>query len=235
MKLTALTQKPSLKKLNQITETRFGFAIDYDSITLPKAQAMRNKIMETVSSIRRSSAIHTAEKNPQYLEMLIVYEGLSRWIDAYKDQEVRKLTEGELGQAEAMLAAKDMVDTCQDMIEKVGKMQNEQLPALIDSIRDQIGMAQADTFKNAVGQVLGTLSQQLGQAREQLDSASRGLTGEEIGGAPAPDMGIGAAPAPGMGIGEPDLGMEEPPAESDGFAGADVATGGEENLGRGRR
>jgi hypothetical protein len=239
MKLSNMIRKPSVQKLNKVTESRFGFSIDYDAITLPKAVTMRNKIYETVSSIRNSSAIHTAEKNPQYLEMLIVYEGLSRWIDATQQQNARrKLKEGELGTAEAILAAKDMVDTCQDFIEKVGKMQNEQLPALIDSIRDQIGSAQADTFKNSVGMALTTLSQQLGQAREQLDSGARTLTGEQQD---TGDMGMGGDAG---GMGEPemppgmddgmdgDIGDEAPPDE---FGGADASAGGPEELGRERR
>jgi len=230
MKLTDMPTKPSLKKLNKVIESRFGFSIDYDSLTYAKAEAMRGKIMETVSNIRRSSAIHTAEQDPKYLEMLIVYEGLSRFIDAHDQmQPRRKLKEGELGQAEAILAAKDMVDTVQDMIEKVGKMQNEQLPALVDSIRDQIGAAQADTFKNSVGQTLGSLSQQLGQAREGLDSSARALTGEET--AAAMSVPVGGADLGDEGI-PAELGAEEMP---DTFGSTGAAAGGAEEVGRGRR
>lgn len=226
-----------MKQLSEVTSSRFGFKIDYEALTLAKAEAMRGKIMEAVNTVRKSSMIHTAEKNPQYLEMLIVYEGLSRYIDAAtliesKEKAKRKLKEGELGQAEAILAAKDMVDSAQDMIEKIGKMQNEQLPALIDSIRDQIGSAQADTFKNAVGQALSSLSQQVSQAREQLDTATRGLTGEAD--AMPMDMnttaGAGELPVGGeTGLGnEEDFG-EAPPDE---FGAEDSAAGGPEELGR---
>ena len=41
MKLTDIHQKPSMKKINKMTESRFGFKIDYDAITLPKAEKMR--------------------------------------------------------------------------------------------------------------------------------------------------------------------------------------------------
>jgi len=223
-----------MKKLNKVTESRFGFSIDYNSLTMGKAVAMSNKIFETVSAIRKSSAIHTAEKDPQYLEMLIVYEGLQRFIDATKLNESRqKLKEGEMGKSEAILAAKDMVDTAQDMIEKVGKMQNEQLPALIDSIRDQIGSEQADAFKNSVGQVLATLSQQLGQTRESLDGAARALTGEGVATTPM------AMPGMDAGMGGADMGgadmSEMPPEEGDGFDATDAAAGGAESLGRERR
>lgn len=244
MKLTDISKKPSLKKLNNIVESRFGFKINYEALTLSKAEKLRGKIMESVNAIRKSSAIHTAEQNPQYLEMLIVYEGLCRYIDAaklveskeqQKKKQTRKLKEGELGQAEAILAAKDMVDSVQDMIEKIGKMQNEQLPALIDSIRDQIGAAQADTFKNSVGQVLGTLSQQLNQSRDGLDSSARGLTGEEATSMAQDASGFPAGAEevpPGMPGGDEFTGAEAPPDE---FNGVDAASGGEESLGRERR
>ena len=239
MKLSNMIRKPTAQKLNKVTESRFGFKIDYNAMTLPKAHAMRNKIYETVNSIRNSSAVHTAEKNPQYLEMLIVYEGLSRFIDASNK---RNLTEGELGQAQAILAAKDMVDTVQDLIEKVGKMQNEQLPALIDSIRDQIGSEQADTFKGTVGTSLATLASALGQTRESLDSSTRGLTGEgapDMGGLPpgGDDMGADAAAAglpPMAGVG-PEAPPDMDDGMGDGFDGADAAAGGNEQLGRERR
>ena len=235
MKLTDLQNKPSMKSLNKVTESRFGFSIDYNSLTMGKAVAMSNKIFETVSAIRKSSAIHTAEKDPQYLEMLIVYEGLQRFIDATKLNESRqKLKEGEMGQAEAILAAKDMVDTAQDMIEKVGKMQNEQLPALIDSIRDQIGSEQADAFKNSVGQVLATLSQQLGQTRESLDGAARALTGEGVATTPMAMPGMDADMGMDAGMGGDDM-SEMPPEEGDGFDATDAAAGGAESLGRERR
>ncbi len=232
-----MIRRPTAKQLNKVTESRFGFKIDYDALTLPKAHAMRDKIYETVNSIRNSSAVHTAEKNPQYLEMLIVYEGLSRFIDASNK---RNLTEGELGQAQAILAAKDMVDTVQDLIEKVGKMQNEQLPALIDSIRDQIGSQQADTFKGTVGTSLATLASALGQTRESLDNSTRGLTGEgtpdmatqpEMG-APGEDDGSGIPPMPAA---PPDMDASLDDGSADGFSGDDSAAGGAEQLGRDRR
>jgi hypothetical protein len=141
--------------------------------------------------------------------------------------ERRQLNEGEMGQAETILAAKDMVDTVQDMIEKIGKMQNEQLPALIDSIRDQIGAAQADQYKSQVGQALAGLSTQLGAAREQFDQAARGLTGEQMPSSmpmPGAEPGMDAA---AMGI-APEAGMEEP----DDFAATDAASGGTAELGR---
>jgi hypothetical protein len=156
-----------------------------------------------------------------------VQEGLNAWLQENRQQ----LTEGEVGNAEVLLAAKNMVDSIQDAIEKVGKMQNEQLPQLLDSIRDQIGSEQADSFKNAVGETLNTLMQNLQAAREGVDNGVRVLSGEQVDnpmampgdkmGAPAGDLA--AAPAPMS-----DLDQEE----TDGFAATDAAVGGSEELGR---
>lgn len=235
MKLENLTRKPTLKQLNHITETRFGTTIDYDNMTIRKATRMSNKIMETVTRIRNSSAIHTAERNPKYLEMLMVYKGLTEWIDSYNVQTkkivARKLYESEMGQAEAILAAKDMVDSVQDIIGKIGKMQNEQLPALYDTIRDQIGTEQADQFKMVVGSTLNGLIGQLNMTRDQLDNCARGLTGEGL----AMQMNV-----PGQQNGQMDqqaMQSDIPPEmqqgeETDGFNATDAAVGGTEPSGR---
>lgn len=228
MKLTDMQKKPSYKELNKVTESRFGVSIDYDNLTVAQARKMRSKIDETISKIRSSSAIHKSEKSPKYLEMLMVRESLNSWI-----KEKRHLAESEMAQAQVMLAAKDMVDTVQDMIEKVGKLQNEQLPALGDAIRDSIGAAQADTYKSTVGGVLGSLVQQLNQARDQLDQQARGLSGEEV-----PDMAMPEAGAD-AGMGGEDLGLPtdggeefDLGAEGDGFDATDAAAGGPEEAGR---
>ena len=122
------------KRLNKVMESRFGFSIDYDNLSYAKAHRLATKLDEQLNTIRRSYGAHTAEKNPKYMEMLMVREGLNSWL---KQNGV--LLEGELETAEAVLAAKDMVDSVQKMLEDASKMMNEQLPPLIDVIRDQVG------------------------------------------------------------------------------------------------
>lgn len=224
MKLSEMASK-SPKKINKLMESRFGFSINFDQLTVEKAERLSETITANLNKIRHSVNIHTAERNPRYMELLTVREGLSAWLE----QSRRQLNEGEVGNAEVLLAAKDMVDSIQDTIEKVGKMQNEQLPQLLDSIRDQVGSEQADGFKNAVGATLDTLMQQLQAAREGVDSGVGILTGQtpqpmDLGGDElGSDMTDMVPPAS-------DLDMEEP--ESDGFAATDAAVGGSEELGR---
>jgi hypothetical protein len=215
MNLKDISPSATPKKMNRIMESRFGFSIDYNSLTVSKATKLNTRITENINSIRKSFGAHTAEKNPKYMELLMVREALGKWLAGNQ-----LLAESEMGKSEAILAAKDMVNSIQDMLEKVSKMQVEQMPALIDTIRDQIGNEQADQFKNSVGQVLSSMVDQLSQAREQADNAARGLTGE----APAGDMAMTTMPTQRP--------SEKQPDDMDNFAATDAAAGGSAPLGR---
>lgn len=221
MNLKDISPRATSQQMNRIMESRFGFTIDYKNLSMDKASRLNQSITENINRIRRSFGAHTAEKNPKYMELLMVREALGKWIAE------RQLNEGEMGKSEAILAAKDMVDSIQDMLEKVSKMQVEQMPALIDTIRDQIGNDQADAFKNSVGQLLASMVDQLTQAREQADGAARSLAGEgpAMGAMPMAGTAPGATPAAGM-PGEPEV------QTTDDFGATAPAAGGPEALGR---
>ena len=226
MKLAEMSVK-SAGKINKLLESRFGFAINYSNLTVEKAEKLSETISANLNKIRHSVNLHTAERNPRYMELLTVKEGLTAWLDERRQQ----LVEGEVGNAEVLLAAKDMVDSVQDAIEKVGKMQNEQLPQLLDSIRDQIGSEQADAFKNAVGTTLDTLMQNLQSAREGVDNGVRVLSGEQVDNPMAMPGDAGAELSGDAGL-PPAPGSDLDQDETDGFGATDAAVGGAEELGR---
>jgi hypothetical protein len=223
--------KPTAKKINKVMESRFGVKIDYANLDFKRAYVLARGLTESLDQIKRSHGVHVAEKNPKYMELLMVREGLHRWMVENKQQ---LIMESEMGKSQAILAAKDMVDSIQDMLEEVSKMQNEQMPALLDTIRDQIGMEQADAFKAAVEPLLGNMVQQLGSARSTADDAARSLAGEQV----AQPMAMGGAGMPAPGGMEPgalpdgtDSGSD---MDVDSFAATDAAAGPNE-LGREKR
>lgn len=230
MRLTEMGVKPTAKKINKVMESRFGIKIDYDNLNFIKAYKLANGLTESLNYIKHSHGVHVAEKNPKYMELLMVREGLHRWMVENKQQLVM---ESEMGKSQAILAAKDMVDSIQDMLEDVSKMQNEQMPALLDTIRDQIGMEQADAFKNSVGTLLASMVDQLSSARESADQAARALAGEQV----AQPMGMGQGMGADMGMGGAPADINAPPElpPGDEFAATDAAAGGELELGREKR
>jgi hypothetical protein len=221
------------QKINKIVESRFGFSIDYDNLTYAKAQRLSQALGENIVAIKKSFGSHTAEKNSKYMELMLVKEGLDKWMGSEQG-----LFESEMGRSEAVLAAKDIVDSIQDMLEKISKVQNEQVPALIDTIRDQIGSEQAESFKGSISPTLTELYTALSTARETSDTAVRVLSGEQIA-----DTGMDMSGGAGLGDNLPPVDGSESdmdsdlgaPPEADGFDATDAAVGGEEELGRERR
>jgi hypothetical protein len=129
-----------------------------------------------------------------------------------------------------------MVDKMQSMLEDTTEMQFKELPALVDSIRNQIGIEQATQFNTDATAALQGLVQNLQGAKQQLETALGVVTGQ-----PAPlDTSMaasglgGATPAPVPGE---ELGAEMG-ADIGADLEADLETGAEPPkaaLGRARR
>jgi hypothetical protein len=153
------------------------------------------------------------------------------------------LKESEVQQAQVVLAAQDMVDKMQGMLEDVSELQFKELPALVDSIKNQVGIDQATQFNTDVSGALTTLMQSLQQTKQQLDQALGVVTGQT----PPPDAGMasmGGAPGADMGAAGADMaaaGADMGAAAGDELDAAAAAAGEEEvppvgkALGRARR
>jgi len=108
----------------------------------------------------------------------------------------KKLTESEVQQAQVVLAAQDMVDNIQAMIEDATEMQFKELPALVDSIRNQIGMEQAVQFQQDATAALSGLVQNLQGTKTSLEQGLGVVTGQSQGTA-AIDAAMGTEPPEG--------------------------------------
>ena len=111
---------------------------------------------------------------------------------------MQRLNESEVQQAQVVLAAQDMVDKMQGMLEDVTELQFKELPALVDSIKNQVGIDQATQFNADATAALAGLVQNLQGAKQQLDAALNVVTGQAPAGAAAAgamgaDIAAGAA------------------------------------------
>ena len=149
------------------------------------------------------------------------------------------LKESEIQQAQVVLAAQDMVDRVQKMLEDTTEMQFKELPALVDSIKNEVGMDQAAQFNADAAAALSGLVQNLQASKGQLEAALGVVTGQ--GGAVVPGSEAGADIGAEMGadLGA-DLGAEAGLDAAAADAGAELepepeATTPAASLGRGRR
>ena len=90
----------------------------------------------------------------------------------------KMLREGEIENAESALAAKDQVDRLQDMVEELGKMNNEELPKLVDKIRASFGSEQSTAYQQAASAILSELLGVVSEKKSALEQAVLVLTGD---------------------------------------------------------
>jgi hypothetical protein len=127
----------------------------------------------------------------------------------------------EVQQAQVVLASQDMVDQVQGMSEDISAMQFKDLPALVDNIKNEVGVDQAMQFNTDATAALSGLLQNLQAAKTQLEAALGVVTGQApvVPGADmSADAGLGAEmpaelPAPGEEVDVTDVDMEEPVTE----------------------
>jgi len=125
-------------------------------------------------------------------------------------------------EAEVVMAARALSNDIQDHIERIGRMANEDIPSIADSMAHEFGAQKAADFKGQMEQLLSTLLDANKSSKEGVDALIGTMTGEES-----------AAPMPAE---DPLAGdMMEPAMDEpvDDFAGADAEAGPEEEpLGR---
>lgn len=156
-----------------------------------------------------------------------------------------KLNEGEIQQAQSIVSAKTMVDRVGRWIEELSGMENDTLLQLGDQIRDEMSAELAKQYISSVAPAIQQALEGLKSTRETLASGVRMLTGEEqgaemLGAEPGAEAGgeeeLGAEFG---GEAEPDMmnlgGEEEMGPPEDEFGASEAGAGGLEAAGRAKR
>ena len=133
----------------------------------------------------------------------------------------------------AILAAKDLTDRVQDMVETLGKMVNEELPALSETMRDIIGSDEAQTYSQSATDTLNSLLETVRGSKEAMDTAAQVLAGEK----PAEPADAGADTdvlGSGTDMGD-DTGISPEEAGEELLKAPAASKGGKSSMGRGKR
>lgn len=113
-----------------------------------------------------------------------------------KIKTLRKLLESEMNQAESVIAARGFSQELQDMIQSLGRLLNEDLPAVVEQMRDALGADIATAFENQTSGVLQSVLDTLRSGKQNIDNSVSEIAG---GGTPT-----GAGPS----LGDDDLDFE---------------------------
>ena len=104
--------------------------------------------------------------------------------------------EVDVEQAEVVMAARALSDDIQDMIARLGKMANEDLPAIADQMRAEMGADVAAGFNEQMNSTLSAHLDATKATKDAMETAIAGITGDAPLGAPGGDMALADMPAP---------------------------------------
>lgn len=141
-------------------------------------------------------------------------KGISRAVDrlareSYNPNSLRrKLRESEVQQAQVIMASQDLVDQVQKIIEQMSSIQFKDLPALVDQIKNEVGIDQAMQFNQDATAALGAIVQACQTGKAQLEGAVAVVTGQgpQVPGQTPPPVGGPAGPE--LGGAEQDVNLD---------------------------
>lgn len=133
----------------------------------------------------------------------------------------KALRESEIATAQTTLAAQDIADQIQTMIEKFADIRFKEVPALNDSIRGSQGVEAAEAFNSAVLQSLESLTSSLESSKGEINNAVAALTGEEMP-MGAGDLDLDGIEADGEMDMDMDLGLDDEMGMGDEMGGMDM-------------
>jgi hypothetical protein len=305
MKLTELSAPKPSKQIAKVFESYFGSRISFDQLTRGQTAQMLTRVRGVLGEHRATTARHTSERDPKYLQLVMMEQALSSRLrednlpiapaapvagaaaqpkpaapgTAAKDPKVdaaikksaagqtlnpeeqklvagaammaaesrlrramKRLNESEVQQAQVVLAAQDMVDKMQGMLEDVTELQFKELPALVDSIKNQVGIEQAQQFNTDATAALSGLVGNLQGAKQQLDAALNVVTGQSAPGGAIPGAADAAMAGADIGAADADMaaaddmgadaGLDAAAADAESDMGAETPAAA---LGRARR
>ena len=221
----------SVKKLNKILADTFDHEVDLSSMNFESLNRMLSTTNAKIQSIKESDLKYW--ENPQYNKLGLIQHQLKTYITELaparsdgKHMKTKESTvmEADLDQAEVLLAAQELVDEMQKMVEDVAEMQVQKLMPIVDAMKQQVGFEVAEAYNAAADGALGALLDQMKSAKDALENATLTARGEQP-----------AAPAPTeMGMSDTDMDPEAPMDDmsADEFGGDQAAAGEENPVGR---
>jgi hypothetical protein len=217
----------SVEKLNRVLADTFGHHIDLSEMSTNALNRMLTTTRSKMQQIVESDL--TYWDNPQYNKLNLIQHQLRTYISEVaptrsdgKKMKKRKTNEStDLASAEVLLAAQELVDKLQGMVEDLAEMQVQELMPIVDAMKEQVGFDVAEQYNTAAESALGSLLDQAKSAKEALENATLQAQGKPVNGPAATDM---APTAP--------MDMDMDADMGDDLGGADPAAGPDNTIGR---
>ena len=229
MKLTDFDKNP-IENATRALKEHYNVPFNVRKMSYAQARDMLHKVRGLMSETKRAPGFYESQQNSSYLKLVFMEQALSKHFAEISLRKPRIVVENEeVEKSQVVLAAQDLVDQVQKMVEEVSDMLVKELPALTDGVQSEIGVNESETFNQQVSEALTSLQAALNTSQTTLKSALNSITGQ--GGAEAFDAGA-ASPDMGAADTNTDINVEEPlPGAGEVDMNTDVEAPEEEPLG----
>ena len=177
MKLTDFdTNSTAQKALNETYEIPFNV----EKMPLQTAASMLKKVRKLTNEAKQSKDFYKNQTNPSYMKLVFMEQALNSHLYSLKNSPKPRIVveNEEVEKSQVILAAQDMIDTVQKMLEEVSDMMVKELPALVNSIQSEMGVNESTQFNAQATEALTSLSSAIQQSRASLTDALNTLTGQ---------------------------------------------------------
>lgn len=177
MKLTDFDTNSTAKKA--LNET-YAIPFNVEKMPLQTAASMLKKVRKLTNEAKQSKDFYKNQTNPSYMKLVFMEQALNSHLYSLKNSPKPRIVveNEEVEKSQVILAAQDMIDTVQKMLEEVSDMIVKELPALVNSIQSEMGVNESTQFNTQATEALTSLSASIQQSRASLTDALNTLTGQ---------------------------------------------------------
>jgi hypothetical protein len=177
MKLNEMSNSRKVNAKKALKE-HFDVKMNFKKLGLNETKSMLKKVRGLITEARTSKTAHTRHQSPAYMKMVMLEQALTGHYGDLRVQQQIMLENEEVQKSQVILAAQDMIDSIQKMVEQISKMKVEELPAVVTGVNNEIGTNEGQQFEGTCTEALTTLEGALTAAKQSLNGALGIVTGE---------------------------------------------------------
>lgn len=179
MNLNELQETKKTKIVKRALREHYELNIDFDRLNIRQVHSMLNGVKGLIKEGTAKNKDYATHKNAAYLKLVMLEQALQDRLNDLRNSSKTVVVENEeVQKSQVILAAQDMVDSLQKMLEDISKMNVEELTAVAEGVKNEFGTAEGDQFQLAVGQALSSLQDAVRSAKDTVGGALGKLTGD---------------------------------------------------------
>lgn len=158
-------------------KANFDFSFNPSKLSRAETKTMLTKVNGLIKEAKSKPNFYKNQKDSSYMKLVFMSQALTEHFNNTKVARI-VVENQEVEKSQVILAAQDMINSVQKMIEEVNDMLVKELPALTDSIQSEIGPSESASFNQSATEALTTLNQTLSTSKQSLQAAMNSITGQ---------------------------------------------------------